>query len=51
MAGPQESCCSAIGRSQGAVWILAQWTWGLPIDTIELQSTLLDAGHPKHDLV
>jgi len=27
------------------------WTWGLPIDTIEPKSTLLDAGHPKPDLV
>ena len=24
LIGPQESCCSTIGRSQKAVWILAQ---------------------------
>ena len=36
LIGPQESCCSTIGRSQKAVWILAQitkkqWSYnGLP---------------------
>ena len=27
------------------------WTWGLPLDTIELESTLLAADHPKPDPV